>query len=278
MKTLALANQKGGVGKSAVACILAHYAVRQGQRVLAIDLDHQGNMTKPLQKSGGAQSTSMSSSRLFEMRWEHLQKQVGPVPEGSLVLVPSDADKLMLLERQGGRHEEFATNFRDFLLAQSKHFDLCVIDTNPFPDIRVLSALIASTHVLSPIQLNQEAIDGIGALRNHPRVGLQKIQATLNPNVALIGLLPNLVEATPYQRGNLRDIVMKYPGLLIPTQDPQKPWAYLPKRSVIAETQGSGEVLWTVKKSAARDTWRDIEPAFVAIAKRLDLKPRQIES
>ncbi len=48
MKTLVLANQKGGVGKSAVATLLSHYFVRHGRRVLAIDLDHQGNFCAPL--------------------------------------------------------------------------------------------------------------------------------------------------------------------------------------------------------------------------------------
>ena len=48
MKTLVLANHKGGVGKSAVATLLAQYCVRRGHRVLAIDLDHQGSFTVPL--------------------------------------------------------------------------------------------------------------------------------------------------------------------------------------------------------------------------------------
>ena len=48
MKTLVLANQKGGVGKSAAATLLTHYFVRHGHRVLAIDFDHQGNFSNPL--------------------------------------------------------------------------------------------------------------------------------------------------------------------------------------------------------------------------------------
>ena len=51
MKTLVLANQKGGVGKSAVATLLAHHFAQTGQRVLVIDLDHQANLTSPLVRS-----------------------------------------------------------------------------------------------------------------------------------------------------------------------------------------------------------------------------------
>ena len=54
-----------------------------------------------------------------------------------------------------------------------------LVDTNPGPDIRVISALASADFVLSPIQLNQEALEGVGALLNHPRVGVRKLQAVL---------------------------------------------------------------------------------------------------
>jgi cellulose biosynthesis protein BcsQ len=62
MKTLVLCNQKGGVGKSAVATLLAHHLAHRGHRVLAIDLDHQGNFTKPLRMSGRATPSCLASS------------------------------------------------------------------------------------------------------------------------------------------------------------------------------------------------------------------------
>lgn len=271
MKALALANQKGGVGKSAIGRILAHSLVRGQQRVLAIDTDHQGNLTRPLMKSGKAALTTFRASQLFEQPWEMLVKQGATIPAGDLVLVPADPDALMLLERQGARHNEFATNFRNFLAAQANAFDVAIIDTNPNPDIRLVSALVSAQYVLSPIQLNQEAIDGIGLLTKHPRVGIHQIRAKLNPALTLIGLLPNLVEPTPFQKQNFRDIVKEYASLLIPMKGATVPFAYLPKRSVIAEAQASGEVLWEMKKTAAREAWRELEPTFAAIAARMNL-------
>jgi MinD superfamily P-loop ATPase len=61
MKSLVLCNQKGGVGKTAVAILLAHYVAHRGRRVLAIDLDHQGNFTKPLRLSGRATLSTFAS-------------------------------------------------------------------------------------------------------------------------------------------------------------------------------------------------------------------------
>ena len=91
MKTLVLCNQKGGVGKSAVATLLAHHLAHRGCRVLAIDLDHQGNFTKPLRLSGRATPAAFTSDALMT--------GTAPVlPAQPFVLVPADR-ALLGLER-----------------------------------------------------------------------------------------------------------------------------------------------------------------------------------
>lgn len=180
MKTLVLCNQKGGVGKSAVATLLAHHLTHRGQRVLAIDLDHQGNFTKPLRMSGRATPSAFASDAL-------LTGTAPSLPDKPFVLVPGDRT-LLGLERQPALHTPFARNFRSFLTTVNAAFDVCVIDTNPNPDIRVIAALVSADFVLSPIQLNQEAMDGVSGLLNHDRVGLRKIKAVLNSKLVLIGL------------------------------------------------------------------------------------------
>eukprot|EP01137_Pigoraptor_chileana_P023985 Opistho-2@91211 len=102
MKTLVLANQKGGVGKSAVATLLAHYFRKLGCRVLAIDLDHQGNFSDPLRKSQRAAVADVPASALLT--------QVNPViPAADFVLVAADRD-LSGLERQPSLHNDFANH------------------------------------------------------------------------------------------------------------------------------------------------------------------------
>ena len=96
MKTLVLANQKGGVGKSAVASLLAHYFFREGRRVLAIDLDHQGNFSAPLAQSKRAHVAEVTSDMLLTTKEPQL-------PDEAFVFVGA-ADGLLGLERQPEMH------------------------------------------------------------------------------------------------------------------------------------------------------------------------------
>jgi chromosome partitioning protein len=258
MKTLVLCNQKGGVGKSAVATLLAYYLAHRGRRVLAIDLDHQGNFSKPLRMSGRVTSSGFASDAL-------MTGTAPALPDQPFVLVPGDR-ALLGLERQPALHTPFARHFRSFLAAVNDAFDVCVIDTNPNPDIRVIAALASADFVLSPMQLNQEAMDGVSGLLNHDRVGLRKIKAVLNSKLSLIGLLPTLVEPTPFQKANFLQVVQQYHPLMIRIGDGPGAFASIPRRSCIAEAQAAGEVLWEMKKTAARDTWREIEPSLARIA------------
>ena len=258
MKTLVLANQKGGVGKSAVATMLAHHLAQQGQRVLAIDLDHQGNLTRPLRTSGRPALAAVTADKL-------LTAAAPSIPDAAFALVGADR-ALMGLERQPDRHTPFLRNLRAFLAAMDTRFDVCIIDTNPNPDIRLIAALACADHVLSPIQLTMEAMDGVSALLNHERVGIRKIRAVLNPKLNLIGLLPTMVEHTPFQRANLVQLIERYYPLLIPLDDGSGRFASIPRRSAVAEAQAEGQVLWEMKKSAAREAWKEIEPTMNRLA------------
>jgi chromosome partitioning protein len=258
LKTLVLANQKGGVGKSAVASLLAHYFFKEGRRVLAIDLDHQGNLSAPLALSKRVHCANVTSDVLLTSREM-------PLPNQAFVLVGA-GEGLLGLERQPEMHNSFARNFRAFLKSQDERFDVCVVDTHPTPDIRLISALASADFVLSPIQLTQESIDGVRALVMHPLVGITKIKALLNPKLEFIGLLPTMVESTPFQRANFVQLVQRHLSLLIQIGPHPGDLAQIPRRTAIAEAQADGALLWEMKKTAARDAWVQIEPTIRHVA------------
>ncbi len=109
-------------------------------------------------------------------------------------------------------------------------------------------------------------MDGVHGLLNHDRVGVRKIKALLNPKLQLIGLLPAMVESIPFQKANSVQVIQQYRPLMIQVGTRPGEFAFVPRRSAIAEAQASGAVLWEMKKTAARDAWKEIEPGIARIA------------
>jgi chromosome partitioning protein len=248
MKTLTLANQKGGVGKSAVACQYAYFLHDvQTLRVLVIDLDHQGNTTKAIKTSGLAVVSTITASKL-------LDEKITRIENAPFVLIPSDGD-LLKKEKQAEMHNRYANNLAALLKSVSDQFDICIIDTNPNPDIRVVSGLIVADFALSPIQLNQEALDGIGALYNL----INQIKGSLNKDLIFLGILPNMVEPTPFQKQNFAQLAQYAGKLLIPMKSG---FASIKNRTAISEAQAQGKPLWKLGKTSAADCWREVKPVF----------------
>ena len=265
MKTLVLANQKGGVGKSAVACQLAHYLVCKAKRVLFIDLDHQRNSSRALSLNSKVTVAPFTTTELLEAT------ELPRAPESSFVLVPGD-ESLSGLERRVELHNGFTNNLQDFLENAADAFDYCLIDTNPNPDIRYAMALVLSQYVLSPIELNQEAIEGIRALLGHARYGLDNIQCRFNPKLRLIGLLPNMVEPTPFQKRNFIALIQEHAKLLISTGPAAHDFASITTRTAIAEAQAEGAYLGDMKKTSAREALREVRLSFEAVERQMAME------
>lgn len=271
MKTLVLANQKGGVGKSAVACQLAHYLASRGKRVLFLDLDHQGNSSGALMKNAKVTVAPFTTLQLVEA------VDLPHPPEAPFVLVPG-TEGLGGLERRVAEHNKFGSNLQDFLEIADRSFDVCLIDTNPNPDFRYAMAMAYGHYVLSPIQLNQEAIDGIRALLGHAKYGLHNIQKKMNPGLQLIGLLPNMLEPTPFQRRNLVALIKEHGKLLIRTGTEAHSFASIPTRTAIAEAQADGTYLGDMKKTSARDALREVKACFEVIERQMALETHDVQA
>ena len=81
-----------------------------------------------------------------------------------------------------------------------------------------------------------------------------------------------MVQATPFQKANFAQIAAHYANLLIRTKEGGTDFAHIPNRSVIPEAQAAGLPLWEIKKTAARDAWRELEPYFKVIAQKTGLE------
>ncbi|WP_158554863.1 ParA family protein [Methylovirgula sp. 4M-Z18] len=247
MKILVVNNQKGGVGKSAIACQFALYLhLKCGFKVLVIDLDHQGNTTEALSQSPHVLVAKDPSPKLFSDRVE--------IPCEPLLLIPADRE-LLTLESQPQSHETFLNNFVENLREQQLDYDYVVVDTGPNPDIRPMSALIAADAVLAPIQLNQEAIDGLSQLQ----ADIERVRP-LNPTVKLLGVLPNLVQNLPFQKENLKAVYEHFPHLFMRLADGTP--ARLFMRQAIAEAQAAGKAVFEIKKTQTQEVWREMQPVF----------------
>lgn len=262
MKVLTPAIQKGGTGKTAISVQLAYYLhMVKGLRILVLDLDHQGNSSKALKTGAVATLSATPASNLFKSR-------ISRVESTDFLLIAADAPELRALEQNPDKHNEYATHLKASLNAIGDQFDLCIIDVNPNPDIRQLAALVVSNFVVSPVQLAQESIDGIGDMLNDPAIGVRRIQATINPRLKLLGLLPNLVEPTPFQKQNFVDLAKQYGQLLIPMEHG---YAAIKKSTAVFEAQAAGVPIWGLGKTSSREAWKSIRPVFDKLIELMEL-------
>lgn len=145
MKTLAIINEKGGVGKSFIATQFALFCrFKLGNRVLVVDLDQQRNTSDILINSGLCVPTDTTAGLIM--------KNGGLVKaEEPFMVIPGDDN---LLELESMRDAAGITqNLYSALDAVSDNFDLCIIDCSPSADVRQLIVLSLSTHYLIPFQI-----------------------------------------------------------------------------------------------------------------------------
>lgn len=260
MKKLTIMNEKGGVGKSFVASQFAFYCALKlkGLRVAVFDFDQQGNTSSCLEESNLCTVSSINTAQILENGTS--------VPERVPFLLVKSDYALGDLECQGrDKHNEFITHLDAVLKELEDAYDIVIFDTNPNPDVRAIGSLCVATHVLSPIQLNKEALDGVVDLFNQ----IESVREEINPELDFIGLLPNLVENKPFQQQNLKQLVATAGGAMIKTVLGRI--AMIPNRVAYAEAQAQSRPVWAGEKSSARTAWNDCKRAFEAVAIRLNL-------
>src|SRR5215831_6745910 len=182
-RVYALANQKGGVGKTTTAINLAACLAEAGERTLVVDLDPQANATSGL----GERANGTSSLDLLD--GIPLPKLAKPTRFARLDLVPAKADlagTAVELSRRGDGERYLA----DALARAREQYAFVFVDCPPSLGPLTVNALAAADRVLVPLQAEYYALEGLAQL-----VGsVELVRSRLNPRLALGGVLLTMVD------------------------------------------------------------------------------------
>lgn len=247
MRTLAVANQKGGVGKSTLTAHLAYAAAEKGLRVLLVDLDKQGSLSLTFEAKPEAKPGLMASA-LFEAKLPDLQPEV-LAPNLSIIR----ADDTLALLKGGAQAAE--RNPGKHLQGFAKQFDLCLIDTPGaigFNPPMTVAALVAADAVVCPFSVGLYETKGLADLWEY----LKGIKApAYNPRLRLLGLLPSKINTrSPEEKEALDELRQTFgkvilPGMLAERTAVKK--SIMLRRPVWKHTKGAGHL-------AAAKEWRAV--------------------
>ena len=183
-KVIAFANQKGGVAKTTTTLNLAVAFCESGHRVLAIDLDPQGNLTMSQGIDPDTLETSMFDVLVHDLSIrEVIRRREVDVACASIDLAGAE----IAMSTKIGRERSLARSLRPV----KDDYDFICIDTPPSLGLLTINALTAADKVIVPVQCEYLSMRGLIQLQNT----LSMIRENLNPDVDIAGILPTMVDS-----------------------------------------------------------------------------------
>ena len=248
-KTVAIANQKGGVGKTTTAVNLSACVAQLGKRVLAIDIDPQGNMTSGL----GVDKDSVAASiyDLLINRTDAREAIIGTQIDG-LDLIPAN------IELAGAEVELVSMMAREQVLKRALYavqndYDYVFIDCPPSLGLLTLNSLTAANTLMVPIQCEYYALEGLSQLMSTVR----QVKRLYNPMIEIEGVLLTMYDGRLNLTQQVVDEVKRF--------FPRKVYSSVIPRNVrLSEAPSFGQpVMYYDRSSKGTSAYNDFADEFL---------------
>jgi chromosome partitioning protein len=246
-KTMAVVNQKGGVGKTTTAINVAAQLAGTHSSVLLVDLDPQGNAT-----SGLAIPKESTPQTMYDVlcRGVQLTDIVQKTNVAQLFVLPANNNLAGAeVELVGRQQREFALKQA---LQQGLTYDYIIIDCPPSLGLLTINALTAANSVLIPVQAEYYALEGLSQLLNT----IQAVRASTNPQLELLGIVLTMFDRRNSLSEQVQAEVQNYFGdKLFKT--------IIPRNVRLAEAPSYGRTIYE------HDRWSKGARAYKALAKEV---------
>lgn len=234
-KVIAIANQKGGVGKTTTAINLSASLSASQQKILLIDLDPQGNATM----GSGVDKNQLVHTTNDVLLHDCLAEQACLTTACGYDLIPGNGDltvaEVSLMERQ---HRE--TFLYKALIPLQSHYDFILIDCPPALNTLTINALVAADSVLIPMQCEYYALEGLAGLLST----IQQIQGSVNPRIVIEGVLRTMYDGRNRLCAEVsKQLLEHFPETVYKT--------VIPRNVRLAEAPSHGLAAWQYDKSSA---------------------------
>lgn len=211
-KIIAIANQKGGVGKTTTAVNLGCALSLKGYKVLLIDLDPQGNLSSYLGYEYSPEQTTITDLMMSVVRHTDLDvhKAICTSSTNNVDYIPADIN-LSSAELFLAQALSRETVIKRILKKEKLEYDLIIIDCLPSLGILLMNALTAADELIIPVQAQKFALDGINLLLDVA----EQIQQTINPALNICGVVPTMTDNTNMSKAVCDQLTQQFGGKML---------------------------------------------------------------